>query len=54
MAYAGPCVPKMASSRVCITTLPGPVSLLFQSNTCEENAGYLATVAYHHKQQLLI
>ena len=48
VAEAGTCLPKMAIHSVCITAPSQSVASLQIYNTCEEDVGCLAAIAYRN------
>ena len=46
MAYAGACVPKVATPRIRITPFPESTASLYEHNASDEGTGHLASVAY--------
>jgi hypothetical protein len=48
MGDSGARVPEVEIHRIFSTTSPEPPTYLHQWNTCKEDVGYLATIAYPH------
>jgi hypothetical protein len=48
MAYTGACVSKMAKRRLLVTTSSEFASSVHTQDACEEDAGYLATLAHRY------
>ena len=48
MGDSGARVPEVEIHRICSTTSPEPQTCLHQWNACEEDVGYLASIAHLH------